>query len=157
MTIAEKAIQKAWRFNSALAVEDNGGANFMISIIQTKLGMPAVDKEGRKTGGMEMQNYVHVEALTTTETAKAHPEYGVEILFYEMARGLWLIPNRKGSVRREVAMFIDDCTEYSPTAHPGDVLMASFVARRLASKWGATAKPGSGADGGGGVGSVTVR
>jgi hypothetical protein len=155
MTIAEKAIGKARRFNSLLGVEDNGGASYMISIIETKLGIPARDPNGQSTKVMEMSNYVQVEALTTTETAKAHPEYGVETLFYEMARGLWLIPNRDGLVRHEVQKFVDECTEYTPTAHPGDVLMAAFIARRLASKYGALARPVPGQ--GSGLGSIMVR
>jgi hypothetical protein len=157
MTIARKSIGKARRFKSALAVENNGAQNYLLDVIRDMLSTPARDKAGNVVRGvMEMDDYVAVKALTTSETSKSSPEYGLETFFYEMARGLWLFPNEDGVVNREMADLIQACEEYTPTNHPADVLMAAHMARRLASQWGALGKPIPGS-GGGGVGSVLMR
>jgi hypothetical protein len=157
MTIARKAIDKAKRFKSALAVENNGAQNYLLDVIRHMLTTPAKGRDGVEIRGvMEMDSYVHVEALTTSESSKSSPEYGLETFFYEMARGMWLFPNRDGVMRREVAELCKACKEYTPTTHPNDILMAAHMARRLASRVGGLGKSSAGG-GGGGVGNVLMR
>jgi hypothetical protein len=65
----------------------------------------------------------------TTGRNKAHPEFGIESIAAEMARGQWLIPNKRGKLPPEVEAWISDMLFYDPTAHTGDRLMASWFAR----------------------------
>jgi hypothetical protein len=146
MAVADKAIDKARRFNSVLAVESVGGQAYMVDIIRHKLGIK--DDRGRA----EMDKFIHVEPLMTTAAAKANPDYGLGTLFYEMARGMWLIPNRNGVVRREVDELLEACRNYQPSKHTDDIVMAWFMARWLASKWGGLVKPSASGGGDGGLG-----
>lgn len=65
----------------------------------------------------------------TTGRNKAHPEFGIESLATEMAQGKWRIPNHNGKMHPEVALWVDEMLFYSPAAHTGDRLMASWFAR----------------------------
>jgi hypothetical protein len=151
LAIAEKAIFKARVFRSALAVENVGAQNYLVDVIREKLSSGRRDSGGRE----ELAQYVSVNAKTTTEGSKANADYGVTSLFYEMARGQWLIPNVEGSMDRRVREFVNACLDYQPAAHTHDVLMASFMARWLASDWGVLGRRGS--EGSGSAGSVLIR
>lgn len=65
----------------------------------------------------------------TTGRNKAHPEFGIESIATEMAQGKWRIPNHNGKMHPEVALWVDEMLFYSPAAHTGDRLMASWFAR----------------------------
>jgi len=65
----------------------------------------------------------------TTGRNKAHPEFGIESIATEMAQGKWRIPNHNGRMHPEVSTWVDEMLFYSPAAHTGDRLMASWFAR----------------------------
>ncbi|HXQ93868.1 MAG TPA: hypothetical protein VN864_01670, partial [Thermoplasmata archaeon] len=155
LTVANKAIDKALRYNSVLAVEAVGGQSFMIDMIRDKLTRPVQNAHGQSVG-YELLKHVQVYPMMTSQAAKANPSYGVESLFYEMARGSWLFPNKAGVVRREMAQFIRDCREYEPSRHVSDLLMACFLARWKATDWAMLGRPMP-QSAGGGVGSVLMR
>jgi hypothetical protein len=65
----------------------------------------------------------------TTTGAKRNPILGVEGLAIELSNGKWIFPNRNGLVDPELESFITEMLFYTPTAHTGDRLMASYFAR----------------------------
>lgn len=72
-----------------------------------------------------------------TGSNKADPSHGIVTIFTEIAQGLWLLPtppNRTAHPAMQRA--IDECLYYVPSHHTGDVLMAWWIARELARKYG---------------------
>lgn len=71
---------------------------------------------------------------------KTSPLHGVQSLAVEMAQGGWVIPNRDGEVdgvmHAEVKKLVTQLLGYSPDAHTGDSLMATWLAREGARKVG---------------------
>ena len=73
----------------------------------------------------------------TTGNAKADPRYGIEALATELFNGRWTIPCRSCSpglplvfdAEPEIHALIDEMFDYSPSAHTGDRLMATWLAR----------------------------
>jgi len=65
----------------------------------------------------------------TTGTQKAHPEFGIEGIAAEMARGEWIIPNKGGRKHPEITAWIQEMLYYDAANHTGDRLMASWFMR----------------------------
>jgi intein/homing endonuclease len=85
---------------------------------------------------IQMNSDVPIRAHTTGRT-KGHPEHGVPAFFTELSQGAWIIPsNYDGSVSKNIQRFIDECLEYTPSAHTGDALMACWFGREQAKEWG---------------------
>lgn len=76
----------------------------------------------------------------TTDAKKHDPFFGVPALFAEFANGLWAIPNDRGQVRPEVRKWMNQCLQYSPSDHTGDLLMSQYFASELAKKFGALSR-----------------
>lgn len=76
-----------------------------------------------------------------TDATKNSIQLGVPSIFGEMANGAWAIPNEDGKVAPAVKKWIDQCLHYIPSAHTGDLLMASYFARDLAKRFGAITRP----------------
>jgi len=123
-TILDKATEKTTFFKSALAVENTGMQKFVEQIMQHE------------------NRYVAVEGIRTGADTKTAPETGVTEIFYEMSRGMWRIPNRDGVCSQRMAEFVKACHGYTPARHTNDLLMAAFVGRQLAYKWGLMGKRG---------------
>ena len=102
------------RFNSLVAIEDNAGGAVLISVMRSaNLGYP-------------------IKAMRTGKE-KWSPEHGVATFFAEMEDGSWAFPCGRPPTVLKLA---EDCMNYVPTRHTPDLLMAAFVARKLARKWG---------------------
>lgn len=118
--IVEKCIRKHQQFGGVIVVEDIAAQGFILQFIRKRdLSIP-------------------VRPYVTTAKKKADPLYGVETIFTEMSNGAWLIPNDEfGRMHPEVEAFVQACLEYKPdNDHVADILMASFMAREMARKWG---------------------
>lgn len=95
----------------------------------------------------------------TTGRVKAHPEHGVPALFVEMSNGAWAFPNTKtGALQPAMRRFVDECLNYTPSKHTGDVLMSCYFAREQAKKFGCVAgRKQSAGSGLAGIASFTAR
>lgn len=102
------------RYQSIIMVENNAAQDY---IRQFAVAGSAVPVQGFTTGAQ-----------------KAHPEFGVESIATEMMNGKWKIPNVGGRCHPEVQAWLDEMLFYSPEAHTGDRLMASWFAREAAVK-----------------------
>lgn len=105
--IVSRIIDVNRRYGSIVRVENNAAQDF---ILQFARGSSAVPVQPHTTG-----------------RSKAHPEFGVEALATEMSNGKWIIPS-KGGLHPEVQAWVDEMLYYSPDAHTGDRLMASWFA-----------------------------
>lgn len=116
-TIIRKIKEKATAFNSIVRVESNAAQEYL-----------------RQFANMEA--VIPIRAHMTGRS-KAHPEHGVPALFLELYQGAWIIPcSNSGECHPAVQRWIDECCEYSPSKHTGDVLMSSYFAREQAKEWG---------------------
>lgn len=97
------------QFGSIFMVENNAVQQLVVEFLQHDTGIP-----------------IHP---FHTGRQKAHPEFGVESMAVEMAQGQWIIPNVNGIVHPNVQRWINECAAYTPSAHTGDHLMASWFAR----------------------------
>lgn len=102
------------RYQSQAGVEDNAAQEFLIQFAQA--------------GGMGNRPIVPFH----TGLNKHAPDYGVESLWVEVARGQWVIPNEGGNMHPEVRAWVDELLYYDPNLHAGDRLMASWIARETA-------------------------
>jgi hypothetical protein len=130
VTVRNKCVDKARRFNSIVCVESNVGQKMMVDFV----------RENAKDVVIKPHH---------TGREKAHPEEGIPGIFLEMSEGMWAFPNgpRRG-ISNPVQRLIDACLYYAPSKHVDDVLMAMFLARSQARKWGMLGKrdpnPGGG-------------
>jgi hypothetical protein len=87
---------------------------------------------------LKSQTTVPVRGYTTGRS-KAHPEFGVEAIAVEMENAKWIIPCDKetGQCAPEIEAWIEECLNYTPSAHTGDRLMASFFVREASRQVGA--------------------
>jgi hypothetical protein len=93
----------------------------------------------------------------TTGATKSSIELGVPSIFGEMANGAWAIPNDGRPLDGALKKWVDQCLYYSPSAHTGDLLMASYFSRDLAKRFGAIAKVGTGKRGDARAASILIR
>lgn len=111
------------RFHSLVMVEDNGAQDFIIQLIE--------DDEALKNDPAS----VHIRPHHTGGN-KMHPVLGVEGVFADLSKGIWVIPsvedpNKPGTFRaanEEIEQWLNDIRLYDPNAHTGDHLMASWIA-----------------------------
>lgn len=107
--IVQKINSHHQRYQSIVIVENNAAQDFIVQFARAGSAVPIIP--------------------FTTGRNKAHPEFGIESLATEFAGGKWRIPNRNGVMHPEVAAWVDEMLFYSPVAHTGDRLMASWFAR----------------------------
>lgn len=115
--IIDRLVDAHQRFGSEVGVEDNGAQRFLVQMAGERLP---------------------VQGLTTTGRSKHHEEFGVESLAVEIRNGWWIAPSGTAGVQvdPEVKAWMSEMLHYSPEAHTGDRLMASWVAREMARKFG---------------------
>jgi hypothetical protein len=138
-TKVQKIADKVRRYRAALVmVESNGG--------QKLLAEWALDKDIS----------LPVKAVQTT-ARKSHPEDGLPGLFLEIYNGAWLIPNDdNGACDPRVQRFIDECINYVPDKHTGDVLMSAYLMQGGMRQWGITIGAQA-AEGGNVIGDLLTR
>lgn len=102
------------RFNSIVTVESNGAQRFLI------------EWAGQKG--------LSIRAFNTGAKNKYDETFGVESMAIEMRSGQWVIPSGPTGedVPALVKPWIQDMLYYTPNAHTGDYLMASWFARETA-------------------------
>lgn len=103
------------RFGCEFLVEDNGAQIYIVQDLH-------LDRSDIK-----------VRPWGTTE-AKWHPDFGVEGIATEMSMRAWMIPSMMGErgvleCEPEIEAWIQEMRHYSPSAHTGDRLMASWILR----------------------------
>lgn len=106
-----------FRYNSQVYVEDNAAQAF-IAQWAGQDGLP-------------------VRGFTTTAGKKFDEHFGIESLAVEMRNGGWIIPSPPGAPNADVEAWIAEMLFYTPDAHTGDRLMASWLARECARAAGA--------------------
>jgi hypothetical protein len=112
--LAQKVAEVQGRFDSVVGVESNAGGGPIISFMRA------------------LGTSFPLKALRTG-SEKWSPEHGVATFFAEMEQGDWAFPYARPHA---VEKLIEDCLNYVPTRHTSDLLMANFVARKLAKKFG---------------------
>lgn len=95
------------RFRSRVRVESNAGQMYLVQFL-----------EG---------DGVHVEAHTTTSRNRHDPAFGIESLAVEFEQGRWIVPDAP-----ETRAWARELTAFSPAGHPGDRVVASWLAREAA-------------------------
>lgn len=104
------------RYNSTIAVEDNGSQAYIIQFASEGTNIPIIPH--------------------TTGKMKTDPILGIEGLAIELANGMWIIPRTKaGVIHPEVAAWINDMLFFDPKVHTGDRLMSCYFARELARRF----------------------
>jgi hypothetical protein len=108
--IMNKVVDLHARFHCIFVVENNGAQDFLVQILQRGNAIPILP--------------------FTTGANKAHPEWGVEAMGVQMAANppKWIIPAQAGRSHPEVEAWIGEMLSYTPEAHTGDRLMASWLA-----------------------------
>ena len=135
--IVDKIFDKQRRFNSVVVVENNGAQNTVIE------------------WALKKDLSLNIRPHTTT-SMKAHPEYGVQSFFLELANKAWVFPSGRGGVHpKMLVQLMDACLNYEPSNHTDDGLMAVYFGRELAREWFGVDGPGTGG-GAGNIGSVIM-
>lgn len=96
------------RFGCAWKVENNGAQDYIRQFAETK--------------GIATDPF-------TTGKQKADPQFGIPSLGVELFQGMWILPVGDERSRAMVTTWRTQCLDWTPGAHPGDLLMASFFAR----------------------------
>lgn len=114
--IARRLVDTSRRYHSSIMVEGNQAQAFLAEFVR------------------EIDPSVTISSRPTTHQNKSSTDYGVESVFAELQAGKWIIPcDAHGRCERTVQRWIDECLYYQPPpAHPGDLLMASWIAREAA-------------------------
>lgn len=113
--ILQKIGLKQRAYNSIMVVESNGAQRYLAQFAAAD-GVP-------------------VRTYYTTAQSKYGEDFGIESIGVEMSNGLWVLPNRSG-LSDGAKKWLEDLMYYTPKAHTGDVLMASFFAREAARNYG---------------------
>ena len=123
------------RYDSIVIVESNAAQQFVVDFTAQHSAVP-------------------VRSFNTTGANKHNQEFGLESMATELANGKWIIPclpdgspqeqaavmavarlERSGELQRglrvdkEIQAWCDEMVAYDPSAHTGDRLMASWIAR----------------------------
>lgn len=119
-SIVDKLIELHKRYDSVIRVENNAAQDFLLQWARDADAMLPLRPH-------------------TTGKNKADPTHGVESIFIEIEKGLWLIPNDPGGhCVKPLQQWLNECYNYEPPpAHTGDLLMASWFAREQARAQGA--------------------
>lgn len=100
-----------WRkYGGIFMVEDVGAQNYLIQDLQEDTPIP-------------------VWPYVTKGPRKHDPVFGIESWGVELENRKWEIPaDRKGRPPASVQLWIDQCMEWKPMEHAGDILMAGYFA-----------------------------
>lgn len=107
--VVRRIVAVQHRYMSIVAVESNAAQEYLAQFTAAE-GIP-------------------VQAYNTTGQRKRDPQFGLEAMATEMANGRWIVPNVGGQSTPEVQAWLQELLLDDPTAHTGDRLMASWIAR----------------------------
>lgn len=113
--IIKKIADKQRAFSSIIVVESNGAQRYLAQFSAAQ--------------GVAVRPYY------TTAQSKYGEDFGIESIGVEMAAGLWVLPSKNG-LSDGARKWCEELLYYTPKAHTGDVLMASFFAREAARNYG---------------------
>ena len=111
--LADRVIDAHQRYQSLVVVENNGVQDVISSLI------------GDRCPSMAIREF-------HTGMNRHHAAFGVGTFGVELSRGLWIIPNMGGRMARELAEWRAELLSYRAEDHPGDRLIASWIAREAA-------------------------
>ena len=98
------------KFGSILSVESNGAQKMLEEFASDMTALPI---KSHHTG-----------------LNKYDMQFGVDSIATELCNKNWIIPCDDGMLpNNEISFWINECVAYSPDTHPGDRLMASWIAR----------------------------
>jgi hypothetical protein len=108
------------RYQSLILVESNGAQKFLVQFASDR--------------------HLPVRPFFTTAQNKFSESFGVESLAVEMRNNLWVVPSGEqgDDVGSEAREWMREALFYSPEAHTGDRLMASWFAREGARQYAPT-------------------
>jgi len=117
-TLIDKISTHKEGFDSIVYVENNAAQDFLVQ--------------------WSNQMGVYVQGVTTTAKRKYDSRFGVEHIAIEMRNGGWVIPSGDDgqTIEPEVREWIREMLYYTPDAHTGDRLMASWIAREASRRHG---------------------
>ena len=123
--ILRKIIEKADRYGSLIAVENNAGQDWI------------------RQFALEQRRDLRVRSHYTGAANKRDVDFGVESVFSEIKNGAWIIPcDHDGSCHPEVERWIEAMLTYQPPpAHTADELMACWIGREAARRGGGGRDP----------------
>lgn len=80
---------------------------------------------------------VPLKSHTTTQTNKYDFAFGIESLGVEFSNAKWVIPSKPDGtpLTEELSKWLFEAGAYTPSEHPGDRLIASWIAREAARKF----------------------
>lgn len=108
--IMSRVIQTHGQFGGGIVVVENNAAQDYLAQFLADVGIPVLP--------------------FTTGSNKLSREFGVESIATELAMGKWIFPtNADGTLDPEIEAFVSELLYYSPEAHTGDRLMATWLAR----------------------------
>ena len=125
--ICRRALDTHRRYQSQLFVENNGAQDFILQWMRANnVGLP-------------------IHAFRTGRN-KLNPQFGVESLGTELSAEQWVIPCDMDTRQKhpEIQAWIQEMLYYDPTAHTGDRLMASWIAREGARALTTRSRPSGG-------------
>ncbi len=121
--IRDKVIEHHDRYGSSVFVEDNGVQGWMLELISEKRAIPVL--------------------AFHTGMNKWDPATGVETVFVEFSNAKWVIPSIDGvPLSQEVIEWLSECSNFHPSTHTGDHLMAAWFAKEGARYLSAVARAG---------------
>jgi hypothetical protein len=106
--IMAKVVDINSRFHPVFVIENVAAQQYLVDLLQGSTAIPILP--------------------FTTGKNKVDPTFGVEAMSAQFAAGKWIIPNHGHICHPEVQAWMDDMLGYSPLAHTGDRLMASWIA-----------------------------
>lgn len=102
-------------YGGVAVVEDNGAQRYLVEIAQ------------------ELDTDISIPVLAhTTGRNKIDPTLGVDSMAAEFDAGRWIIPVERGTPSAEIVAMLGELEVYDPANHPGDRLMALWMARTYA-------------------------
>lgn len=111
--LVERLIEECRRYDSTAFVESNAAQQHFQAFTRAR------------------DASVRVVNFNTTASAKDHLVWGVESVFAELMQGAWIWPSDVAAQPHpEVQELGSECVFYSAAQHPGDRLMALFLARQ---------------------------
>ena len=135
--ILRKVLEKQRRFQSVVAVENNGAQQYIVQFANDPMFRTMLAEESESAGAPAFDVGSLAVKGQHTGRQKAHPQFGVAAIFLEMSNGAWLFPNSpSGHTQKPLEELLSQCLYYAPAKHTGDILMAMYMAAQLARKWG---------------------
>jgi hypothetical protein len=111
--IIDRIIRHSLDYGSIIFCESNG--------VQTHLIEMANEYGSDKVPDLQVWPFL-------TGSNKKDPRYGIQQVFIMMKNVKWIIPNDDRLCSKEIRWWLEECFDFDPKAHQGDLLMGSWIA-----------------------------